>query len=133
MSSDEEQARRVKSRAFTLSLIAGILILINTTLLGVAATWFPEIIPTLPGSSGNDTTMLYQLTAMGLIFGALVMLGAIMLNYNPELAKVWGLLVIVFSIASVITGGGFVIGFILGIIGGESAFRWKHKTQATID
>ncbi len=116
------------SRAFTLSLIAGILILINTTLLGVATTWFPGIIPTLPGSSGNDTTMLYQLTAMGLIFGVLVVLGAVLLNRNPEHAKAWGILIIVFSLASVITGGGFVIGFILGMIGGASALRWKPKT-----
>ncbi len=116
------------SRAFTLSLIAGILILINTTLLGIVTAWSPGVLPTLPGSSGNDTTMLYQLTAMGLIFGALVVLGAILLNYNPEHAKAWGILVIVFSIASVITGGGFVIGLILGIIGGASALRWKPKT-----
>jgi hypothetical protein len=118
----------MKSRAATLSLIAGILVLMNTMLLGVAAAWFPGIIPTLPGSSGNDTTMLYQLTAIGLIFGALVVLGALLLKRNPEHAKAWGILIIVFSIAGTITGGGFVIGFILGIIGGVSALRWKPKT-----
>ncbi len=128
MPSSEEQARRMKSRAFTLSLIAGILIVINTTLLGVATTWFPGAIPTLPGSSGNDTTMLYQLTAMGLIFGALVVLGAILLSRNPAHRKAWGALIIVFSIASVLTGGGFIIGFILGIIGGASALMWKPET-----
>jgi protein-S-isoprenylcysteine O-methyltransferase Ste14 len=119
------------SRAFILSLIAGILILINTTLLGVAATWFPGIIPTLPGSSGNDITSIYSLTAIGLIFGALVAIGAVLLNRNPEQTKAWGILIIVFSLASITTGGGFVIGFILGIIGGASALRWKPKIQVT--
>ncbi len=117
-------------RAFTLSLTAGILILLNTTLLGVAATWFPGIIPTLPGSSGNDTTMLYQLTAMGLVFGVLVVCGAVLLSRNPEHATAWGILIVVFSLASVITGGGFIIGFILGIIGGAFALRWKPTPQA---
>ena len=121
------------SRAFTLSLIAGSLILVNTTLLGVAATWFPGIIPTLPGSSGNDITMLYQLTAMGLIFGMLVVLGAVLINRSPEHTKVWGVLVIVFSLASVLTGGGFIVGFILGITGGASALLRKPKTQAISD
>ncbi len=133
MRSDEAQARRTKSKAFTLSLIAGILILINSTLLGVAAVWFPGIIPTLPGSSGNDTTMLYSLTVTGLIFGALVVLGAILLNRNPKHATAWGIVIIVFSLASVITGGGFIIGFILGIIGGAFALRWKPATQVQSD
>jgi hypothetical protein len=37
----------------------------------------------------------------------------------------------VFSIPSVVTGGGFIIGFILGIIDGKSALSWKPKMQAT--
>jgi len=48
-----------------------------------------------------------------------------MLRVKPQNKKAWGLIVIIFSIPSVITGGGFIIGFILGIIGGAKAFRWK--------
>jgi len=119
------------TKAFILSLTAGILILSNTVLLRVAATWFPEMTPTLPGSSANDTTVLYCLTALGLIFGVLVLLGAIMLHIRPPNKKAWGIIVIVFSIPSVITGGGFIIGFILGIIGGVKALSWKPEMQAT--
>jgi hypothetical protein len=36
-------------------------------------------------------------------------------------------LIMVFSIPSVITGGGFIIGFILGIIGGVKIYSWKPK------
>jgi len=118
------------TKAFILSLTAGILISSNTALLGVAATWFPGMIPTLPGLA-NDTTVLYRLTAVGLIFGALVLLGAMMLLIRPLNKKTWGIIIAVFSIPSVITGGGFIIGFMLGIIGKAKALSWKPKLQAT--
>jgi len=116
MSQNEKPAK-----AFALSLIAGILIISNSALLGAAATWFPWIIPTLPGSSANDTAFLIRLAAVGLMFGVLVLLGAIMLHTKPANKKAWGIIVLVFSIPSVVTGGGFIIGFILGIIGGAKA------------
>ena len=121
--------RNMTPKGFKLSLIAGILILSNTALLGAATTWFLWIIPILPGSSVNDTTLLYQLTALGLIFGVLVLLGAIMLHKKPANKKVWGIIIVLFSIPSVITGGGFLIGWILGILGGVSALR-QSKIQA---
>jgi len=111
------------TKAFALSLIAGTLIISNSALLGAAATWFPWIIPTLPGSSANDTTVLVRLAAVGLILGVLVLLGAIMLHIKPANKKAWGIIIMAFSIPSVITGGGFIIGFILGIIGGARALR----------
>jgi hypothetical protein len=117
------------TKAFILSLIAGILILSNTVLIGVAARWFPGMIPTLPGSSANDTTVLYRLAAVGLIFGVLVLLGAIMLHIKPVNKKAWGIMIVVFSIPSVVTGGGFIIGFILGIIGGALALSRKPNVQ----
>jgi uncharacterized membrane-anchored protein len=115
------------TKAFILSLIAGILIISNTTLLGAVTTWFPEIIPTLPGSSGNDTALLYQLTAIGLILGFVVLIGAIMLHFKPLNKNACGIIIVVFCIPSVITGGGFIIGFILGIIGGAKALSRKTK------
>lgn len=119
------------TKAFALSLIAGILIISNSALLGAAATWFPWIIPTLPGSSANDTTVLIRLAAVGLIFGVLVLLGAVMLYSRPVNKKAWGIIIVVFSIPSVVTGGGFIIGFILGIIGGAKALSRKPRMQPT--
>jgi len=109
--------------AFKLSLIAGILILINTALVGAATTWFPWLIPTLPGSTTNDPTILYTLTTAVLIFGALVLFGATMLDKKPANKKAWGIIIIVFSILSYLTAGGFIIGSMLGIIGGALALR----------
>jgi hypothetical protein len=112
-------------RAFALSLIAGLLIVCNAVAVGVAGAYFPWIFPTLPGSDSNATVPFTTISVIALISGALVLFAAIMLRFKPENKKAWGILVIVFSILSVITGGGFIIGFILGIIGGVKAFRWK--------
>ena len=117
------------TKAFLLSLIAGILIISNTTLLGIATRWFPGIIPTIPGSA-NDTMVLYRLTVIGLILGILVLLGAVLMHIKPGKKKAWGILVIVFSIPSVITGGGFIIGFILGILGGALTLSRKTEEKA---
>ena len=116
--------------AFTWSLAAGILIVCNAVAVGVAATLFPWIFPTLPGSVNNATVPFASIAVTGLICGALVLFGAVMLHTRPVNSKVWGAIVIVFSIPSVVTGGGFIIGFIIGIIGGIKALKWKPEMQA---
>ena len=113
------------TRAFVFSLVAGLLIVCNAVAVGVAGTYFPSIFPTLPGSDDNATVPFTTISVIALICGVLVLFGAIMLRVKPENKKAWGILIAVFSIPSVITGGGFIIGFILGIIGGVKAFRWK--------
>ena len=119
------------TNTFTLSLSAGILILINAVALGIVAKCFIGIMPVLPGSTGNDPTLLLELATVGLICGVLVLLGTLMLNRKPANKKVWGVMIIVFSVPSVIMGGGFIIGFILGIIGGAKALSLKPKMQPT--
>ena len=114
------------SKAFALSFTASVLILINAAGLAVVAQWFLDIMPVLPGSSGNDPMLFYTLSIFGLILGFLVLFAASMLRNNPQNKKVWGSLVIVFSVPSVIMGGGFVVGFIFGIVGGVKAIRWKN-------
>lgn len=118
-----------QARAFHLSLISGILIILNTIALGVAARWFPGLIPTLPGTTGNDTGLLYRLSTFGFFCGILVFAGALLLKTRPNHTKAWGAMILVFSIPSVITGGGFIIGFILGIIGGFTAIT-QHSRHA---
>ena len=119
------------SKAFTLSLTAGILIVCNAVAVGIAATWFPWIFPVLPGSDNNASVPFASISSIGLICGVLVLLGAILLHSKLENRKVWGIMIIVFSIPSVITGGGFIVGFILGIIGGAKAIRWVPYVSAT--
>ena len=113
------------TNAFNLVLVAGILIETNAVLLAVVAKYFIGIMPTLPGSSGNDPTLLLGLVTIGLILGIIILLGGLLLHFKPVNKKVWGIMVIVFSVPSVIMGGGFIIGFILGIIGGKISFSGK--------
>ncbi|MCL4430432.1 MAG: hypothetical protein M1167_06735 [Chloroflexi bacterium] len=70
-----------------MSLIAGILIICNAVLLGVVAKWFIGIMPTLPGSTGNDPALLLGLATVGLIFGILILLGAPMLHLKLQTRK----------------------------------------------
>ena len=112
-------------RAFTLSLIAGLLIVCNALAVGVAGAYFPQIFPILPGSDNNATVPFTTISVIALLCGALVLFATIMLRIKPENKKAWGILIAMFSIPSVITGGGFIIGFILGIVGGVKVVRWK--------
>jgi hypothetical protein len=115
------------TRAFTLSMVAGLLIVCNAIAVGVAGAYFPWIFPTLPGSDNNATVPFTTISVIALICGALVLFAAIMLRIKPNNKNAWGAIVLVFSIPSVITGGGFIIGFILGIIGGKLALSGKPK------
>jgi hypothetical protein len=117
-------------RAFTLSLIAGLLIVCNAVAVGVAGAYFPWIFPTLPGSDNNAAVPFTTISIIALICGALVLFAAIMLRIKPENKKAWGILIIVFSVPSVITGGGFIIGFILGIIGGALSVTRKTEMRS---
>jgi hypothetical protein len=116
-------SRNKLTRAYKLSIIAGLMIIGNTSLLEAAVMWFPGVIPVLPGSDNNASVPFTELVVLGLSLGCLVLIGSTMLRYNPENRKIWGVMITVFSIPSVLTGGGFVIGFILGVIGGVKAFK----------
>ena len=74
---------------------------------------------------GNAPSLMYSLAAVGLVLGVLVLLGALMLRRMPARKKPVGLMVIAFSVPSVIMGGGLIAGFILGVVGGVSAVREK--------
>jgi len=114
-----------QSKAYTLSLTASVLILINAVGLAIVARWFLEIMPVLPGSSGNDPILFYTLCAVGLILGLIVLFATLMLRNKPANKTAWGIMIIAFSVSSVIMGGGFIVGFILGIVGGVKAIKWK--------
>jgi uncharacterized membrane protein len=60
--------------------------------------------------------------------GIVVIVAAVMLYRNPPQKTLWGVLVLVLSIVSIFVGGGFLLGLILGVIGGILALIWKPKT-----
>jgi hypothetical protein len=130
------------SVAFVLSLIGGMLILLGEGMrLMIGLVWFPGPygFGMMGGFRGWGGMMGYGYPGFGyglfgildLIFGAIVVISAIMLNSKPYEHTTWGILIAVFSVLSIFGGvmGGFGIGLILGLIGGVLAVIWKPTTQ----
>ena len=67
--------------------------------------------------------------AIGVISGIIVIASAAMFYRNPVQKTMWGILIMVFSSISMIVGGGFLIGLILGINGGILALTWEPKSR----
>ena len=63
---------------------------------------------------------------VGLVSGIVVVISGAMLRSSPNQRTLWGALVLIFSCLSFFGFGGFVIGAILGIIGGIMALTWKQ-------
>lgn len=123
--------------AFVLSLISGVLVLLTALLVFVAASLLGSIIseiPEIPGGSAIltiDPVWFAVIGTAGLIFGVLILVGAGMIHSGePGKVRVGSILVLVFSILSLFTvGGGFFIGFVLGLIGGILGLTWKPPVK----
>lgn len=116
--------------AFTLSLIAGVLILLGATMslifAGIMRTWWDS---DMSGMMGWWSGFSIPLSVAGLAFGVIVIYAAIMLNSKPAQHATWGTLILVFSLLSVIGAwAGFGLGLILGIVGGALAISWSPTT-----
>lgn len=114
--------------AYVLSLIAGILMVLSSIAEAVAFTFFIAT-----GPIAYHRMMFFAWPALafgmmsffGLISGIIVLISAFMLKSKPAESTTWGILIIVFSIFSFFGMGGFVIGAILGIIGGAFALSYS--------
>lgn len=124
-----------RSPAYVVSLIAGALILIGglvraatTGVLPTKAygTGFRIVSTTFRAANLNITNTFLQLSAMvGIITGIIVLVGAVMLSSQSRQNAAWGTVILIFSAFSLIGGGGFFIGSILGILGGIIAITWR--------
>jgi hypothetical protein len=129
---DEEKP----TAAFLLSLVAGIFILLGAALVSLMGFGFMGMMNRF-GNGGRSYGMMGQgfgmmgygfgiLAIVGLIFGAIVIISAYMLNSKPREHTTWGTLIVIFSVISIFSSaGGFGVGLILGIIGGVLAITWK--------
>ncbi|MBS4174545.1 DUF6114 domain-containing protein [Bacillus sp. FJAT-49736] len=94
----------------TLSLLAGIIIL-----------YIPIQLMSIAFAPGN-------LVVIGLIFGGLIILIGALGYFFPKFNIVFGVITIFLSVLSVMGAlGGFLIGTILGIIGGSLSIAWKYE------
>lgn len=133
-----EEEKRKMSLPFALSLAAGILIILSSTMvlwiMPMFGNWgFMGGMMMMNGGRmmGGDNNVGFNnfmpfmvgMMSVGIISGILVLIGALMMYYKrAEQAKTWGIVVLIFSIVALFGGGGgFLIGTILGIIGGALA------------
>ena len=116
------------STAYILSLIGGILILIGGIIEAAPAAVVGSVVAGL--GFGGFGALIIALGVIALLFGILVLYGALQLKNHPQTAKTWGILILVFSLLSFIGGGGFYIGAILGIVGGILALVWNPPAPA---
>jgi len=79
----------------------------------------------VPGLVGGIVT---SVGAFGLVSGLIVLASGVMIRTSPSQRTLWGTLILVFSVLSFLGTGGFVIGAILGIIGGVMALTWRAPT-----
>lgn len=81
--------------------------------------WYPGVIA-------------YHFWIIGIIFGILIIITSILLYTKPENHEILGILIIIFSVASVPSYmGGMGLGLALGIIGGALAIVWKSSETST--
>ncbi|MCX8202889.1 MAG: hypothetical protein N3H32_01025 [Nitrososphaeria archaeon] len=106
--------------AFALSLAAGVLMVVGGVI-GLALwawwNWAPMWGWMMP-MWGMMGSLWLVFSSTGLASGAVVLSAALLLYSRPEQAQVWGTVILVSSVVSLLSMGGFVIGAVLGIAGG---------------
>jgi hypothetical protein len=87
--------------------------------------------PNLPASAipGLVSGFVGLMGVFGLVTGAIVLVSSVMILTNSGQPRTWSILILVFSVLSFISMGGFVVGAILGIVGGALVLRWKPTTS----
>lgn len=130
--------------AFILSLIGGVFILLGAAIMSMFAFGTLNMSGMMGMMTGTMSGM-YGGTGMGMMVGfapvlavlgfasgILVILGAVMLYSRPIESQLWGAIILAFSLVSILGGmGGFVVGLILGVVGGTLALTWKTKPEIT--
>lgn len=115
--------------AFVLSLIGGILILLGSIVTALFAGIFGGVMMFFPFLGGLGALIIF-IGILGLIFGIIILVGAVMIySNNPSRIRTGSIIVLVFSILSLFTGGGFIIGFILTLIGSILGLVWKPPEE----
>src|SRR5712692_9562369 len=122
-----------------LALIGGALIvLVDLILLTISIVILPHLNYTnftpprgYTGSPGSLAAgFVGAIAAFGLICGIVVTMSAVLLRLKPNQRQTWGILVLVFSILGFFGFGGFIVGSVLGIVGGIMTLRWKPSPTA---
>lgn len=134
------------SLAFILVVLGAIMVLINGIL--IAANGAPVVISSYPAYSTNQLyangSSFWGRLSLGipgvadsawlsifLFVGVVQLLTGLLLLIQPKGRRNLSLIVIVCSLLSIPIGGGFIIGALLGIIGGLAGMEWPEPIQET--
>ena len=103
--------------AFIISLIGGIFVLLGSLIWATLGTFLALLV--------GFGFLLYAF----LVFGIIILIGALMINSNPRSAHTWGIILIILGIFSLV-GITTTLGGILSIIGGALAVSWKPTSSS---
>jgi len=120
--------------AFIISLIGGIIILIGGALSmsygfsgssSNAGVYGNLGLPASPPMGSGSGSM--WLGVLGVVFGIIVIISAVMLTHRPEQHLALGTAIVIFSGLSIVQSAftGFSSGLVLGVMGGILAIIWK--------
>lgn len=114
--------------AFALSLVGAIFIILGGLVYMVLFSFIGGAFDFIGMGGVGDIFVI--MGVLGLIWGILVLVGAIMMNSgDPGKVRTGSILVLIFSIISWFgAAGGFFIGFLLGLIGAILGLTW-HPSQ----
>jgi hypothetical protein len=136
MTREDEVGYSITTPIIVVSVTAGALILTGALLPLIWYSYMPSCITCMGMTMMQDRGIMDKgigmygwwqwlgmplTTIVGLVSGSLVILGSIMLGNKPQEVRIWGTLILVSSIISLLGMGGFIIGPILGIISGVLA------------
>ncbi len=127
----------LRTTAFLLSLIGGLVITFGSlvaALLSIYGSPFGTYYGMGQGMMGGffygyGSGWYSWLSLVSLVFGVIVLFGAIMLNARPAEHITWGVIVLTFSVASFIGMGGYFIGAVLGVAGGAIALSYRAPSK----
>jgi hypothetical protein len=111
--------------AFVVSLLGSIFIIIGGLVYAVIFSIIGGIFDFIGLGGLGDMAMIMGM--LGIIWGILALIGAIMMNSTDKnKVKTGSILVLIFSILSWFgAAGGFFIGFLLGLIGSILGLTWN--------
>ncbi len=101
------------SSAAGISLVAGIIIVIGSL---VSSFWHMAFFPQMGWMMGQQfASGIVFGSIVSIVFGAIVIGGAILMFKKPLQTRQWGVIVLVFSALSFVGMGGFIIGGIIAL------------------
>lgn len=115
--------------AIILTLAAGLVVLtfswaLTTSLIALSSS--------VPGGYWS-ATLAEGVFSLGILWGVMLLVSGLLLFLVPQAHRMLGLVVCLVSLASFVTDfGGLVVGAVLGIAGGLSAYVWSMPPEPSI-